>query len=250
MRIGAAPLAIGGDHTVPLPILRAIATQRPVGLIQFDAHGDVFDEFMGSKINHATFVRRGIEEGLIEPRRSIQIGLRGTRYGADDLDYSRSVGIRVVTIDDYEELGRDARSSQAIKEVGRQRPGLSHLRRRRARPDRGAGHRRARARRPVDARQPGHAAGALRPRRRRRRRLRGRAAARPRRPHLHRGRQSDVRDPLPDRDRAGRAPRAADGGSAARRGAQLSLRDARGTSRARRRSRPRSRRHRRRNGRP
>ena len=43
---------------------------------------------MGSKINHATFVRRGIEEGLIEPRRSIQIGLRGTRYGADDLDYS------------------------------------------------------------------------------------------------------------------------------------------------------------------
>ena len=90
--IGAAPLAIGGDHTVPLPILRAIAKERPVGLIQFDAHGDVFDDFMGSKINHATFVRRGIEEGLIEPRRSIQIGLRGTRYGADDLDYSRTPG--------------------------------------------------------------------------------------------------------------------------------------------------------------
>ena len=114
--VGAAPLAIGGDHTVPLPILRAIAKQRPVGLIQFDAHGDVFDDFMGSRINHATFVRRGIEEGLIEPRRSIQIGLRGTRYGADDLDYSRSVGIRVVTIDDYEELGR-AKVSAAIREV-------------------------------------------------------------------------------------------------------------------------------------
>ena len=71
---------------------------------------------MGSKINHATFVRRGIEEGLIEPRRSIQIGLRGTRYGVDDLDYSRAAGIRVITIDDYEELGR-AGVIAAIKEV-------------------------------------------------------------------------------------------------------------------------------------
>jgi guanidinopropionase len=114
--IGAAPLAVGGDHTVPLPILRAIARERPVGLIQFDAHGDVFEAFMGSKINHATFVRRGIEEGLIEPRRSVQIGLRGTRYGADDLDYSRQVGIRVITIDDYEEMGR-ARVVAAIRDV-------------------------------------------------------------------------------------------------------------------------------------
>ena len=114
--LGAAPLAVGGDHTVPLPILRATARSRAVGLIQFDAHSDVFDEFMGSKINHATFVRRGIEEGLIEPRRSIQIGLRGTRYGADDLDYSRAAGIRVITIDDYEELGR-AGVIAAIKEV-------------------------------------------------------------------------------------------------------------------------------------
>jgi guanidinopropionase len=114
--IGAAPLAVGGDHTVPLPILRAIAKARPVGLIQFDAHGDVFDQFMGSRINHATFVRRGIEEGLIEPRRSVQVGLRGTRYGADDLDYSRAAGMRVITIDDYEELGR-ARVTAAIREV-------------------------------------------------------------------------------------------------------------------------------------
>ena len=114
--LGAAPLAVGGDHTVPLPILRATAMERAVGLIQFDAHSDVFDEFMGSKINHATFVRRGIEEGLIEPRRSIQIGLRGTRYGVDDLDYSRAAGIRVITIDDYEELGR-AGVIAAIKEV-------------------------------------------------------------------------------------------------------------------------------------
>jgi guanidinopropionase len=114
--IGAAQVAMGGDHTVPLPVLRAIAKRRPVGLIQFDAHGDVFDDFMGSRINHATFVRRGIEEGLIEPGRSIQIGLRGTRYGTADLDYSRAAGIRVVTIDDYEGQGRD-RVIAAIKEA-------------------------------------------------------------------------------------------------------------------------------------
>jgi Arginase family len=89
---------------------------RAVGLIQFDAHSDVFDAFMGSKINHATFVRRGIEEGLIEPGRSVQVGLRGTRYGSDDLDYSRAAGIRVITIDDYEELGR-ARVTATIREV-------------------------------------------------------------------------------------------------------------------------------------
>jgi len=118
---GAAPVVMGGDHTVPLPVLRAIARERPIGLIQFDAHGDVFDEFMGSRINHATFVRRGIEEGLIEPARSIQIGLRGTRYGADDLDYSRAAGIRVVTIDDYEELGRD-RVIAAIRDALRDGP--------------------------------------------------------------------------------------------------------------------------------
>ena len=150
--LGVAPLAVGGDHTVPLPILRAIARERAVGLIQFDAHSDVFDEFMGSKINHATFVRRGIEEGLIEPRRSIQIGLRGTRYGADDLDYSRAAGIRVITIDDYEELGR-AGVIAAIKEVVGSGPayltydvdGLDPTE---------APAPRARARRPVDARQP------------------------------------------------------------------------------------------------
>jgi guanidinopropionase len=71
---------------------------------------------MGSRINHATFVRRGIEEGLIEPARSIQIGLRGTRYGSDDLDYSHGAGIRVVTIDDYERLGRE-QVIAAIREV-------------------------------------------------------------------------------------------------------------------------------------
>jgi len=112
---GARPVSIGGDHTVPLPILRAIAKDRPVGLIQIDSHTDTFDEFMGTTINHATFVRRGVEEGLIDPKRTLQIGLRGTRYGDDDINYGYDVGIRMITMDEYEEMGRAA----VIEEIAR-----------------------------------------------------------------------------------------------------------------------------------
>lgn len=110
---GAVPISIGGDHTVPLPILRAIAKDGPVGLVQIDSHSDTFDEFMGTKYNHATFVRRAVEEGLLDPKRVIQIGLRGTRYGDDDIVYGARVGIRMVTMDEYEELGR----AKVIEEI-------------------------------------------------------------------------------------------------------------------------------------
>ncbi|NEI74026.1 agmatinase [Rhizobium lusitanum] len=103
---GAVPISIGGDHTVPLPILRAIAKDGPVGLVQIDSHSDTFDEFMGTKYNHATFVRRAVEEGLLDPKRIIQIGLRGTRYGDDDIVYGEKTGIRMITMDEYEEMGR------------------------------------------------------------------------------------------------------------------------------------------------
>jgi guanidinopropionase len=105
---GIAPISIGGDHTVPLPILRAIAKDEPVGLLQIDSHTDIFDDFMGTKTNHATFVRRAIEERLLDPRKIVQIGLRGTRYGPDDIDYGYDVGMRMITYDEYEEMGRTA----------------------------------------------------------------------------------------------------------------------------------------------
>ncbi|HSU04628.1 MAG TPA: arginase family protein, partial [Acetobacteraceae bacterium] len=70
--IGASPVSVGGDHVVPLPILRAIAKSRPIGLLQIDSHADTFDEFMGTRCNHATFVRRAIEEHLIDPARVVQ----------------------------------------------------------------------------------------------------------------------------------------------------------------------------------
>ena len=105
---GAVPITIGGDHTVPLPVLRGIVRNGAVGLVQIDSHSDTFDDFMGTKCNHATFVRRAVEEGLLDPKRVIQIGLRGTRYGDDDIAYGAKHGIRMITMDEYETLGRAA----------------------------------------------------------------------------------------------------------------------------------------------
>lgn len=115
---GAVPISVGGDHTVPLPILRAIAKDGPVGLIQIDSHSDTFDEFMGTKYNHATFVRRAVEEGLLDPKRIVQIGLRGTRYGDDDIVYGGQVGIRMITMDEYETMGRAAVIEEIKRVIG------------------------------------------------------------------------------------------------------------------------------------
>lgn len=91
------PLAMGGDHTLTLPILRAVARRYgPVGLIHVDAHSDTNDEMFGEKLAHGTTFRRAHEEGLLAPQRVVQIGLRGTGYAAEDFDWSRQQGFRVV----------------------------------------------------------------------------------------------------------------------------------------------------------
>ncbi len=91
------PLTLGGDHTVTLPILRAIAKKHgPVGLVHVDAHTDVNDEMFGEKIAHGTTFRRAIEEGLINGNRVVQIGVRGSGYAAEDFDWGRKQGFRVV----------------------------------------------------------------------------------------------------------------------------------------------------------
>ena len=90
-------LSMGGDHTITLPILRAMAKKYgPIGLIHVDAHSDINDQMCGERIAHGTPFRRAVEEGLIEPERVAQIGLRGTGYSADDFDWSRRNGFRVV----------------------------------------------------------------------------------------------------------------------------------------------------------
>lgn len=91
------PLTLGGDHTITLPILRAIAKKySPVGLVHVDAHADINDHMFGEKIAHGTTFRRAFEEGLLVGERVYQIGLRGTGYTAEDFDWSRQRGFSVV----------------------------------------------------------------------------------------------------------------------------------------------------------
>jgi agmatinase len=81
---GVIPLLLGGDHSVTLPHLRATRSVGPVAVIMFDSHTDAWDSFFGEKYNHGTWMRRAIEEGLVDVDRSIEVGLRGTVYGPED----------------------------------------------------------------------------------------------------------------------------------------------------------------------
>jgi len=91
------PLTLGGDHTIALPILRAVASKHgPVALVHVDAHADVNDEMFGEAVAHGTPFRRAVEEGLLACDKVWQIGLRGTGYAADDFDWPRQQGFTVV----------------------------------------------------------------------------------------------------------------------------------------------------------
>jgi len=114
----SVPLVVGGDHTVPLPVLRALGNKQPVGVVQFDAHPDTFDTLQGTRINHATTFRRAAEEGLIDPKRCIQIGLRGPMFSENDYQDSQSLGIRVINMDEYEQMGRAAVIEEIQKVTG------------------------------------------------------------------------------------------------------------------------------------
>ena len=90
-------VSMGGDHTIVLPILRAMARKHgPIGLVHVDAHTDINDTMFGERIAHGTPFRRAMEEGLLDAKRVVQIGVRGTGYAADDFDWSREQGFRVV----------------------------------------------------------------------------------------------------------------------------------------------------------
>jgi len=98
---GAVPFTLGGDHTIVLPIIRAMAKKHgPVGVIHVDAHADINDVMFGEKIAHGTPFRRMVEEQLIATDKVIQIGLRATGYADDDFDWSRQQGFRVVQAED------------------------------------------------------------------------------------------------------------------------------------------------------
>lgn len=116
---GAIPIAAGGDHLMTLPILRALAKDRPVGLVHFDAHSDTNDSYFGgTRLTHGTPFRRALEEGLIDGDRAVQIGIRGSIYHGAEFDFARSQGIRVMFIEEVAERGVDAIMTEACAIAG------------------------------------------------------------------------------------------------------------------------------------
>ena len=113
------PLAAGGDHLVTLPIMRALGRDEPLGMVHFDAHTDTLDRYFGeSKYTHGTPFRRAIEEGLLDPKRTVQIGIRGALFDDTSKEWGLEQGIRVIEIEEYHDLGVEAVIAEARRVVG------------------------------------------------------------------------------------------------------------------------------------
>src|SRR5580700_4692151 len=115
---GVLPVSAGGDHSITYPIFRAIAAERPVGMVHIDAHTDTWGEFFGSKFTHGAPFRLAVEAGVLDPKRTIQIGIRGGQNFLDGIEFSRSHGMRVVFIEEFAELGVERVIALAREVVG------------------------------------------------------------------------------------------------------------------------------------
>lgn len=115
---GVAPLSAGGDHSISLPILRAIAARQPVGMVHIDAHTDTCDEELGSRFTHGTPFRRAVEEGVLDPRRVVQIGIRGAQNSEEGWAFSLDSGMRVIFIEEFSQLGVEAVIAELRRSVG------------------------------------------------------------------------------------------------------------------------------------
>jgi guanidinopropionase len=103
---GALPLSVGGDHSVTLPVLRSLARSHgPLGVVHFDAHPDTWDEYFGHKFFHGTPFRRAVEEGVLDARRFIQVGIRGPLYGPEDFAFHDAHGIEAIRIEAVKDRG-------------------------------------------------------------------------------------------------------------------------------------------------
>ena len=124
---GIKPLTAGGDHLTSLPVLRALAEKAPLGMIHFDSHTDLFHSYFdGTMFTHGTPFRRAVEENLLDPKRVIQIGIRGTQYDSEDLDFANSVGIRVIKIDEFFDRGIEEVMAEAREIVGENETYISY----------------------------------------------------------------------------------------------------------------------------
>ncbi len=116
---GIRPLMAGGDHLCSLPALRGLAGDAPLGMIHFDSHTDLFHSYFGGEMyTHGTPFRRAVEEGLLVPERVVQIGIRGTMYDSEDLDFAKANGIRVIPIEEFFARGVEDVMGEAREIVG------------------------------------------------------------------------------------------------------------------------------------
>jgi len=115
---GVLPVTAGGDHSITYPIFRAIAADVPVGMVHIDAHTDTWGEIWGSKFHHGAPFRLAVEEGFLDPKRTIQIGIRGGQNFMDGIEFSQSSGMRVVFIEEFAERGVNAIVEEARRVVG------------------------------------------------------------------------------------------------------------------------------------
>jgi guanidinopropionase len=119
MAAGILPLTAGGDHLSSLPVLRAVAKDGPVGMVHFDSHTDLFDSYFGGTMyTHGTPFRRAVEEGLLDPKKIVQIGIRGTMYDEEDRDFAKANGIRLILIEEFHARGAEDVMVEAREIVG------------------------------------------------------------------------------------------------------------------------------------
>jgi len=115
---GIRPLSCGGDHSTTLAILRAIAREAPMALIQIDAHADTGDNYGGSAFHHGAPFKIATDEGLIDPARTTQIGIRGTVHSPDMWKFSRESGMRLIAMEEIERTGWRPAIDEAVARAG------------------------------------------------------------------------------------------------------------------------------------
>ena len=117
-RAGVVPVAAGGDHSITFPIFQAIAAGGAIGMVHIDAHTDTWGDLCGSKFTHGAPFRLAAEHGLLDPRRTIQIGIRGGQNLMDGVDFSLGHGMRVVFMEEFAALGVERVIAEARRVVG------------------------------------------------------------------------------------------------------------------------------------
>ena len=118
-RNGTRPLTAGGDHLTSLPVLRALGRETPLGMVHFDSHTDLWNSYFGGQLyTHGTPFRRAVEEGLLDPKRVVQIGIRGSMYDMEDRDFAAANGIRIIPIEEFHARGVSDVMAEARDIVG------------------------------------------------------------------------------------------------------------------------------------